>query len=56
MIEKSLRYRINVTTSVKGVLTWECTVDGTGFPQDEVLMLSDRLVAELQERYPAPTS
>ena len=51
-----LRQRVNVTTSVKGVLTWECTVDGDGFTQDEILALSDNLVAALRERYPAPTN
>ena len=50
--EKSLRYRINVSTSVKGVKTWDCTVDGTGLAQDDVLHLSDQLVAKLEERYP----
>ena len=50
--EKSLRYRINVSTSVKGVKTWECTVDGTGFAQDEVLILSTNLVEKLEILYP----
>jgi len=51
---KSLRYRVNVSTSVKGVKTWDCTVDGTNYEQDEVLAKSDVLVAELEKRYPAP--
>ena len=50
--EKSLRYRVNVSTSVKGVKTWDCTVDGTGFLMGEVLVESDALVRELEERYP----
>ncbi|KKM44170.1 hypothetical protein LCGC14_1561880, partial [marine sediment metagenome] len=25
--ERSLRYRVNVSTSVKGIKTWDCTVD-----------------------------
>ena len=50
--EKSLRYRVNVSTSVKGVKTWDCTVDGTGYSQDEILHASDKLVSQLEERYP----
>jgi len=51
-VEKSLRYRVNVSTSVKGIKTYDCTVDGTGFEMDEVLKLSDELVAKLDQRYP----
>lgn len=50
--EKALRYRVNVSTSVKGVKTWDCTVDGQNMTMDEVLEESDKLVAKLQERYP----
>ena len=53
-VTKSLRYRVNVSTSVKGVKTFECTVDGEGFTMDEVLAGSDKLVKELVKRYPAP--
>ena len=53
-VEKSLRYRINVSTSVKGVLTWDCTCDGQGFTKEELLAESDALVAQLKSRYPAP--
>ena len=52
-MEKSLRYRVNVTISTKGQKTWECTVDGEGFTQDEILVLSDCLVMDLEKRYPA---
>lgn len=51
-IEKSKRYRINVSTSVKGVKTYDCTIDLVGFTQAEVLAESDALVAELDKRYP----
>ncbi len=51
-VTKSLRYRVNVSTSVKGVKTWDCTVDGEGFTQDEVLAESDELVKKLEDRYP----
>ncbi len=33
-------------------MTWECTVDGENFTQDEILELSDGLVAKLEARYP----
>jgi len=51
-IERSLRYRVNVSTSVKGIKTWECTVDGTEFSKERILAESDLLVAELEKRYP----
>ena len=51
-ITKSLRYRINVSTSVRGVKTWDCTVDGDNYAMEEVLKLSDDLVAQLDMRYP----
>lgn len=54
VIQRSLRYRVNVSTSVKGVKTWDCTVDGEGFEQYEILQESDELVAKLEKRYPAP--
>ena len=50
--EKVLRHRVNISTSVKGIKTWECTVDGTGFTQEEILAESDKLVAQLEKRYP----
>ena len=53
-VQVSKRYRVNVSTSVKGVRTWETTVDCTGVSMDEVLADSDALVALLDERYPAP--
>jgi len=51
-ITKGLRYRVNVSTSVKGIKTWDCTVDGEGFDMGEILERSDELVAELEKRYP----
>ena len=53
-IERSLRFRVNVSVSVKGVKTWECTTDGEGFEMDEIMKHSDALVAELEKRYPSP--
>lgn len=49
---KSKRYRINISTSVKGVKTYECTVDMDGYSMEEILAESDKLVAELDTRYP----
>ena len=54
-MDKSLRYRVNVSISTKGQKTWECTVDGDNYTQEEVLEKSDALVAELEKRYPANT-
>jgi hypothetical protein len=47
------RYRVNVSTSTKGVHTYDCTVEGSGpdLDDDEVLTKSDALVARLDERY-----
>jgi len=54
-MERIVRYRVNVSTTVKGVKTFDCTVDMQGFTMDEVLAESDKLVAELERRYPATT-
>ena len=51
-VQKSIRYRVNISTSVKGVKTWDCTVDGEGFTLEEILSESDLLVARLEGRYP----
>lgn len=48
----SKRYRINISTSVKGVKTYDCTVDMTEATMEEVLAESDKLVKELDRRYP----
>lgn len=47
------RHRINVSTTSKGVHSYDCTVESTntGFTQEEVLAESDRLVAALDARY-----
>ena len=55
-VEKSKRYRINISTSVKGVKTYDCTVDMQGASMDEVLAESDALVEQLDKRYPAPAA
>ena len=51
-METSMRYRVNISTSVKGVKTWDCTVDGQNFTQEDILEESDKLVKALEKRYP----
>ena len=53
-MEVTKRYRVNVSTSVKGIKTYDCTVDMTGAEMEEVITESDKLVALLDTRYPAP--
>ena len=51
-IERSLRYRVNVTQTSTGKKGFDCTVDAEGYLMIEVLAKSDRLVEELEKRYP----
>ena len=53
-MEVSKRYRVNISTSVKGIKTYDCTVDIVGGTREDVLAESDKLVAELDKRYPPP--
>ena len=48
------RIRINVSTSVKGIHTFDVTVEMVNATPEEVLAQSDRLVKELDRKYPAP--
>ncbi len=50
------RTRIEVSTSVKGVKTYSCTTEMIDVSMDEVLAESDKLVGELDKRYPAQIS
>jgi hypothetical protein len=50
--QKSLRYRVNVSTSVKGIKKWDCTVEGVDYMMEEVLDKSDALVSQLEKHYP----
>jgi len=50
--EQQDRIRINVSTSVKGIKTYDCTVEVHG-NMDRALSMSDMLIAELDKRYPA---
>jgi hypothetical protein len=52
-INKSIRRRVKVTSTTKGVKSWECTVDGEGYTEEEILAASDSLVKKLDEKYPA---
>ena len=52
-VETKIRYRIAVSTSVKGVKTFDCTVDAEGLSMSETIAKSDALVKELDSRYPA---
>jgi len=51
-VETKIRYRIAVSTSVRGIKTFDCTVDAEGLTQEEILKRSDDLVKELDARYP----
>ena len=63
MFQRTIRYRIHVSTSTKGVKTPDCTVEITTSDdgdralyvlREEALFESDALVAELAKRYPSP--
>ncbi len=47
------RRRVNVTKSVKGVQTYDATVEIIDGTNEEVLAESDTLVKELEYRYPS---
>lgn len=51
-VEKSLRYRVNVTRGMSGAFSFEATVDGLGYTMDEVLNRSDEVMEALEKRYP----
>ncbi len=63
-MEITRRYRVNVGTSVKGVKSYDCTVEVTATNTEEpelpeqirtiILQESDALVLELDKRYPPP--
>ena len=48
------RVRLNLSTSVKGVKTYDVTVEMIDEDEAVVLALHDKLVLELDKRYPAP--
>ena len=51
-MEKSLRYRVNISQTSTGKKSWDCTCDGEGFSEEEILERSDSLVKALEQRYP----
>ena len=53
-MEVKIRRRINVGVSVKGVKTFDCTVEGDNITLEALLTESDKLVKALDTRYPAP--
>lgn len=46
------RIRINVSTTSKGLKSYDCTVEMPDATIEQVLAESDRLVAALDKRYP----
>ncbi len=53
-IQYKKRVRIEVSTSVKGIKTYSCTVEMLDPEEWEVLSESDKLISELDKRYPPP--
>ena len=51
-ITKSLRYRVQIARGMKGSVSFEATVDGEGYTQKEILDKSNKLVSELESKYP----
>jgi hypothetical protein len=50
----SIRYRVNVSTTSKGLPSWEATVDAgeSGASRDEVLAAVAEMVTRLRRTYP----
>jgi hypothetical protein len=53
-ITKSLRRRMNLAVSTKGVITWETTVDGVGYSLEELTAELDAQVKALVARSTTP--
>ena len=51
-VQKSIRYRVNISRGMKGAVSFEATVDMEGYEMEVVLNHSDALVEELEKRYP----
>jgi hypothetical protein len=51
-MEVSYRRRINISTSVKGIKTFDCTVESESANLETLLDESDKLVKALEVRYP----
>lgn len=46
------RHRVNISTSVKGIKTYDATVELIDSSVEEVLAESDKLIVQLDKRYP----
>jgi len=53
-ITRSLRRRMNLTISTKGVVTWDTTVDGVGYTLEELTAELDAQVTALVARSATP--
>ena len=58
-INRSIRYRINISRGMTGKTSWDATVEisddydlDAAFHRERILDLSDDLVVELSKRYP----
>ena len=48
----SIRYRIKVSYTSKGLPSFDCSCETHNLSMDEALSLSDELVGKLKKRYP----
>ena len=55
-IQRSVRYRLAVSRSVKNVVTPDYTVETVGHTMEEMLALQAAFRAEVDKRYPPPLS
>ena len=53
-IERTVRYRVNVSRTSKGLKSYDCTTEIVNGTMAEVLAESDQLVKALDDRYPLP--
>ena len=51
-LDRAFRHRVNVSQTSTGKKGFDCTVEGTGYTREEILNESDKLVKELEKRYP----
>ena len=51
-LTKSIRYRINISRGMKGGVSYEATIDAENMDMEGVFALSDKMVSELDKRYP----
>lgn len=51
-LQKSIRRRTNVTSTTKGLLTFDATVETENMTEEEHLSHLDSLIATMKSRYP----